>query len=148
MKLFAGHIGGMCYIIYVQTDININVQQIGVIMTLVQSLSNHISNIKLETTDVPIPEKAGLLIEVLKALNPDTQHSSDNFVYIGHRAEHLPVFENSETFWLSPMKIMSLEQYGSCSSRNEELLKTWIFLYGFKKEIQVQQLGNGWCKVM
>jgi len=111
-------------------------------MTLVQSLSNHISNIKLETTDVPIPEKAGLLIEVLKALNPDTQHSSDNFVYIGHRAEHLPVFENSETFWLSPMKIMSLEQYGSCSSRNEELLKTWIFLYGFKKENPSPTVGE------
>lgn len=117
-------------------------------MTLVQSLTNHISNIKLETADVPIPEKAQLLIDVLKTLNPDTQHSADKFVYVGHRAEHLPTFQNSETFWLSPMKIMNLENYGACSSRNEELLKVWIFLFGFKKEIQVQQLGNGWCKVM
>ena len=102
------------------------------------------------TKDIPIEQKADFLLNLLLSINPKTDHSKDKFIYIGYCAEYLPRFENSKSFWLTPQKIMDLEEYGSCSGRNREVLELWIFLFGWNKEIQVSHTpgGSGWCSVM
>ena len=100
--------------------------------------------------NIPIEQKPDLLINILLSINPESDHSKDKFIYIGYRAEYLTLFENSKSFWLSPKKIMGLEDNGSCSRRNKEILELWIFLFGWNKEIQVSYtpMGSGWCSVM
>jgi len=102
------------------------------------------------TKSIEIDKKPKFLLDLLMSINPKTDHSKDKFIYIGYCAEYLPLFADSKSFWLSPQKIMDLEEYGSCSSRNKEILELWIFLFGWNKEIQVSHTpgGSGWCSVM
>ena len=93
-------------------------------------------------------EQGRFLVNALNSVM-DTEHSEQQFVYVGWRSEHLPTFSECETFWLSPQKIMSLEQYGGCSSRNRELIRLWVATYGLYKEVQVNlDPTTGWCSLM
>ena len=100
------------------------------------------------TKSIEIDKKPKFLLDLLLSINPNTDHSKEKFVYIGYRSEYLPLFSDSESFYLSPRKIMDLEEYGSCSSRNKEILELWIFLFGWNKEIRVSNTISGWCSLM
>ena len=108
------------------------------------------------TKGMAIEKKPKLILDLLISINPETDHSKEKFLYVGYDGEHLSMFNNLPSFWLSPRKIMESEEYGSCSSRNKEILGLWIFLFGWNKEIQVSHCirscvqyhdSSGWLKI-
>ena len=101
------------------------------------------------TKTIPNVVRRSALLELVKALKPNTQHTAANFIYIGYMAEHLKEFEECETFWLSPRKIMDLEEFGECSSRNRDVLEVWLFMYDWNTEFQVSfNKQTGWCSLI
>ena len=97
------------------------------------------------------PQNRGaLIISLLSEIKDNHSHSSKNFIYIGWKGEYLPSLSECESFWLSPRKVMNLEEYsGAVSGRNEDLLKVWTFLFGLHAEIQVSfDPNSGWCSLI
>ena len=114
-------------------------------------MSIQLLNSAIDLLNSNINDKGRALVKALCEFDEDTQHSVENFVYIGWRAEHLPEFKDCQTFWLSPRKIMSLEDDWNApvSYRNQNLLKLWIAAYGWNKEFQVSfNPQTGWCSLI
>lgn len=142
----------MRYIIYVKENgsitLTLNIKNRKDKMGNTQiSLLNHALSTLSTTSD---QNQAQCILDTLKAFDTKTQHSSEKFIYIGWRAEHLSEFEDCDTFWLSPREIMNLESsHAPCSSRNKDILMVWIFLYGWNKQFQVSfSKSTGWCSLI
>lgn len=100
--------------------------------------------------DLQNQNRGEMIISLLSEIKDSTQYNAKKFVYIGFQGEYLPSLAECKSFWLSPRKIMNLEEYsGSVSGRNEDVLKVWTFLFGLHAEIQVSfDPQTGWCSLI